>query len=87
MEVKTWGLGDGCKANRWTEMFQYHIQYNRRVYTIKILNNKVLYPFSMHVVTFTFHYQLMHILIKTLSQFIFKTPYVKNVCNAYLKLI
>ena len=23
-----------------------------------------LYPFSVHVVTFTFHYQLMHLLIK-----------------------
>ena len=24
----------------------------------------ILYPFSVHVVTFTFHYQLMHLLIK-----------------------
>ena len=46
-----------------------------------------LYPFSMHVVTFTFHYQLMHLLIKTLSQFTFKTTHVKNVCDVYLKLI
>jgi len=46
-----------------------------------------LYPFSVHVVTFTFHYQLMHLLIKTLSQFTFKTTHVKNVCDAYLKLI
>jgi len=23
-----------------------------------------LYPFSVHVVTFTFHYQLMHLLIR-----------------------
>jgi len=30
----------------------------------------------MHVVTFTFHYQLMHLLIKTLSQFTFKTTHV-----------
>ena len=41
-----------------------------------------LYPFSVHVVTFTFHYQLMHT-IKTLSQFSFKTIHVKNVCDAY----
>jgi len=41
-----------------------------------------LYPFSVHVVTFTFHYQLMHLLIKTLSQFTFKTTHVKNVCDA-----
>ena len=46
-----------------------------------------LYPFSVHVVTFTFHYQLMHLLIKTLSQFTFKTTHVKNICDAYLKLI
>jgi len=44
----------------------------------------VLYPFSVHVVTFTFHYQLMHLLIKTLPQFTFKTTHVKNVCDAYL---
>ena len=36
---------------------------------------------------FTFHYQLVHLLIKTLSQFTFKTTHVKNVCDAYLKLI
>ena len=36
---------------------------------------------------FTFHYQLMHLLIKTLSQFTFKNTHVKNVCDAYLKLI
>ena len=46
-----------------------------------------LYPFSVHVAIFTFHYQLMHLLIKTLSQFTFKTTHVKNVCVAYLKLI
>ena len=40
-----------------------------------------------HILTFTFHYQLMHLLIKTLSQFTFKTTHVKNVCDAYLKLI
>jgi len=28
----------------------------------------------------------MHLLIKTLSQFTFKTTHVKNVCDAYLKL-
>ena len=28
----------------------------------------------------------MHLLIKTLSQFTFKTAHVKNVCDAYLKL-
>ena len=27
-------------------------------------NHGNLYPFSVHVVTFTFHYQLMHLLIK-----------------------
>jgi len=43
--------------------------------------------FSVHVLTFTFHYQLMHLLIKTLTQFTFKTTHVKNVCDAYLKLI
>jgi len=37
--------------------------------------------------SFTFHYQLTHLLIKTLSQFTFKTTHVKNVCDAYLKLI
>jgi len=47
MEVKTRDLGDGCKANRLTEMFQYHIQYNRRVCTIKILNNTVLLRHSV----------------------------------------
>ena len=36
---------------------------------------------------FTFHHQLMHPSIKTLSQFTFKTTHVKNVCAAYLKLI
>jgi len=41
----------------------------------------------IRVFTFTFHYQLMHLLIKTLSQFTFKTTHVKNVCDAYLKLI
>ena len=39
------------------------------------------------VCVFTFHYQLMHLLIKTLSQFTFKTTDVKNVCDAYLNLI
>jgi len=33
-----------------------------------------------------FHHQLTHT-IKTLSQFSFKTVHVKNVCDAYLKLI
>jgi len=41
----------------------------------------------VHVVTFTFHHQLMHPSIKTLSQFTFKTTHLKNVCAAYLKLI
>ena len=36
--------------------------------------------------TFNFHYQLMHLLLKTLSQFTFKNIHVKNVCDAYLKL-
>ena len=36
---------------------------------IKLDKKTNLYPFSVHVVTFTFHYQLMHLLIKTLSQF------------------
>jgi len=31
---------------------------------------------NKHIV-FTFHYQLMHFLIKTLSQFTFKTTHVK----------
>ena len=43
-----------------------------------------IYPFSVHVVIFNFYYQLMHLLIKTLSQFTFKTTHVKNVCAAYL---
>jgi len=38
----------------------------------------LIYPFSVHVVTFTFHYQLMHLLIKILSQFTFKTTHVKR---------
>jgi len=42
---------------------------------------------TKHVAMFTFHYQLMHLLIKTLSQFTFKTTHVKNVCDGYLKLI
>jgi hypothetical protein len=63
----------------------------KKIVTFRELLCKVsyinLYPFSVHVVTFTFHYQLMHLLIKTLSQFTFKTTRVKNVCDAYLKLI
>jgi len=39
------------------------------------------------VISVTFHYQLMHLLIKTLSQFTSKTTHAKNVCDAYLKLI
>jgi len=31
----------------------------------------------VNIYTFTFHYQLMHLLIKTLSQFTFKTTHVK----------
>ena len=50
------------------------------------ITQSILYPFSVRVVTFTFHYQLMHLLIKTLSQFTFKTTHVKNVCDAYLTL-
>ena len=42
-----------------------------------------LYPCVFeHLIFFTFHYQLMHLLIKTLSQFTFKTTHVKNVCDA-----
>jgi len=43
------------------------------LYTAAII---ILYPFSVHVVTFTFHYHLMHLLIKKLSQFTFKTTHV-----------
>jgi len=38
---------------------------------------KLLYPFPVHVVIFNFYYQFMHLLIKTQSQFTFKTTHVK----------
>ena len=53
-----------------------------RQYVCKIVGLHV----NIHLLL-TFHYQLMHLLIKTLSQFTFKTTHVKNVCDAYLKLI
>ena len=42
---------------------------------------------SYFIQRFTFHYQLMHLLIKTLSQFTCKTTHVKNVCDAYLRVL
>ena len=43
----------------------------------EIKNENTLHPFSVHVGSFTFHYQLMHLLIKTLSQFTLKLHTLK----------
>ena len=42
----------------------------KKILTLYLSEFKIcsLYPYSMHVVTFTFHYQLMHLLIKNTSR-------------------
>ena len=39
-------------------------ELNHQGMFVKSESKQILYPFSVHVVTFTFHYQLMHLLIK-----------------------
>ena len=39
-------------------------RYARNMQRVTKYTKNNLYPFSVHVVTFTFHYQLMHLLIK-----------------------
>ena len=58
------------------------MHWNTNIWTLYY----TLYPFSVHVVTFTFHYQLMHLLIKTLSRFTFKTTHVKKCLWCVLKI-
>ena len=51
--------GDGCRARHNWMVSSLPSSYGFRWQCMWLL-----YPFSVHVVTFTFHYQLMHLLIK-----------------------
>jgi len=70
----------------WLVVLQVSQAYNNTDFSFEV-NIRILTPFDMYgsitqevnlnLCSLTFHYQLMHLLIKTLSQFTFKTTHVK----------